>query len=97
MEFLPLIPHPSLTNPCLLSLLLPWSSRHPSNRVLTGKFSGSGSPSGFTFARTGRTIQRAISGQTDTGAATALRPFYFVVHPDLFGRFPEQRVSEFLP
>ena len=27
--------------------------------------------------------------------ATALRPFYFVVHPDLFGRFPEQRVIEF--
>uniref|UniRef100_A0A1B0CN04 ABC transporter domain-containing protein n=1 Tax=Lutzomyia longipalpis TaxID=7200 RepID=A0A1B0CN04_LUTLO len=23
--------------------------------------------------------------------ATALRPFYFVVHPDLFGRFPDQR------
>jgi hypothetical protein len=25
--------------------------------------------------------------------STALRPFYFSVHPDLFGRFPEQRVS----
>lgn len=24
--------------------------------------------------------------------ATALRPFYFVVHPDLFGRYPQQRV-----
>ena len=23
--------------------------------------------------------------------ATALRPFYFAVHPDLFGRHPEQR------
>ena len=27
--------------------------------------------------------------------ATALRPFYFLVHPDLFGRFPqEQAVNE---
>lgn len=24
---------------------------------------------------------------------TALRPFYFAVHPDLFGKFPDQRVS----
>lgn len=28
--------------------------------------------------------------------ATALRPFYFAVHPDLFGRFPEQRVSVYI-
>lgn len=24
--------------------------------------------------------------------STALRPFYFSVHPDLFGKYPEQRV-----
>ncbi|XP_063702507.1 T-cell activation inhibitor, mitochondrial [Culicoides brevitarsis] len=28
---------------------------------------------------------------TTQEVATALRPFYFVVHPDLFGKFPEQR------
>jgi len=25
--------------------------------------------------------------------STALRPFYFSVHPDLFGRYPAERVS----
>lgn len=28
-----------------------------------------------------------------TEISTALRPFYFSVHPDLFGKYPEQRVS----
>lgn len=27
--------------------------------------------------------------------STALRPFYFSVHPDLFGKYPEQRVSTY--
>lgn len=27
--------------------------------------------------------------------ATALRPFYFFVHPDLFGKYPSERVSSF--
>lgn len=30
---------------------------------------------------------------TTQEVATALRPFYFVVHPDLFGKFPQQRVT----
>lgn len=30
---------------------------------------------------------------TATEVSTALRPFYFTVHPDLFGQFPSQRVS----
>lgn len=25
--------------------------------------------------------------------STVLRPFYFVVHPDLFGQYPEQRTT----
>lgn len=35
-------------------------------------------------------FRRMISHQ-DT--VTALRPFYFVVHPDLFGKYPDQQVS----
>jgi len=27
--------------------------------------------------------------------STALRPFYFNVHPDLFGKYPEERVRFF--
>lgn len=30
---------------------------------------------------------------TTTEVSTALRPFYFTVHPDLFGQYPSQRVS----
>lgn len=30
---------------------------------------------------------------TTTEISAALRPFYFSVHPDLFGQFPNQRVS----
>uniref|UniRef100_A0A336M257 CSON010661 protein n=1 Tax=Culicoides sonorensis TaxID=179676 RepID=A0A336M257_CULSO len=37
---------------------------------------------------TGWTIKRFLTTQE---VATALRPFYFVVHPDLFGKFPQQR------
>ncbi|KAI5742483.1 hypothetical protein M8J77_007712 [Diaphorina citri] len=29
---------------------------------------------------------------TSNEVATALRPFYFNVHPDLFGQFPNERV-----
>lgn len=29
---------------------------------------------------------------SSTEVSTALRPFYFFVHPDLFGQFPEERV-----
>ncbi len=28
---------------------------------------------------------------TSSEVSNALRPFYFLVHPDLFGRFPEER------
>lgn len=35
-------------------------------------------------------ISRSIS---NTELSSVLRPFYFAVHPDLFGRHPEQRVS----
>lgn len=42
------------------------------------------------WSQTGGPNCRFISSQE---VATALRPFYFVVHPDLFGQFPEQRVS----
>lgn len=42
------------------------------------------------WSQTGGSNSRFISSQD---VATALRPFYFVVHPDLFGQFPEQRVS----
>lgn len=38
-----------------------------------------------------RTAVRALS----TGEiSTALRPFYFTVHPDLFGQYPTQRVRK---
>ena len=30
---------------------------------------------------------------TVSEAATALRPFYFTVHPDLFGQHPKERVK----
>lgn len=30
---------------------------------------------------------------TSSEVSTALRPFYFNVHPDLFGQFPNERVS----
>lgn len=32
---------------------------------------------------------------TTTEASTALRPFYFSVHPDLFGQYPTQRVTKY--
>lgn len=38
----------------------------------------------------GITFKRDIS---NAELSTVLRPFYFAVHPDLFGRHPEQRVS----
>lgn len=37
----------------------------------------------------GATICRFLSSAE---ISTALRPFYFSVHPDLFGKYPEQRV-----
>lgn len=86
------LPQPSWTNTCLLLSTSCVPPNPNSNHVLRGKCNGIDSPSGFSFARTRMdTICRSISGQ-DTG--TALRPFYFVVHPDLFGKFPEQRVSD---
>lgn len=33
--------------------------------------------------------QRALSG---ADAVSALRPFYFAVHPDFFGQYPRERV-----
>eukprot|EP00095_Tigriopus_kingsejongensis_P000982 maker-scaffold39_size501901-snap-gene-1.17 protein:Tk00982 transcript:maker-scaffold39_size501901-snap-gene-1.17-mRNA-1 annotation:"cathepsin i" len=37
----------------------------------------------------GHVIRRAL---TSGEVSTALRPFYFLVHPDLFGLFPEERL-----
>ncbi|VVC95588.1 unnamed protein product [Leptidea sinapis] len=34
------------------------------------------------------TLHRCLSSAE---VSTALRPFYFSVHPDLFGKYPEQR------
>lgn len=34
-------------------------------------------------------------GLSSTEVSTALRPFYFSVHPDLFGQYPEERVGIF--
>ncbi len=36
-------------------------------------------------------IVRARRLLTSSEVSTALRPFYFLVHPDLFGRFPDER------
>lgn len=41
----------------------------------------------FTISPNSITGARYLS----TELAAALRPFYFVVHPDLFGQYPEQR------
>ena len=30
---------------------------------------------------------------TGTEVSTALRPFYFLVHPDLFGKYPQEQVE----
>ena len=49
-------------------------------------------PTGFQFPRELGHIRRALS---NAQVSTALRPFYFLVHPDLFGRWPqEQAVNE---
>lgn len=37
------------------------------------------------------TINPQITRNISTELAAALRPFYFVVHPDLFGQHPQQR------
>lgn len=37
-----------------------------------------------------------IRNMTSTEVSTALRPFYFTVHPDLFGQYPSQRVRNTL-
>ncbi len=57
----------------------------------------------FLFCRGGQTPvasnRRAAAalfpyrGLTSAEVSTALRPFYFLVHPDLFGRFPEERAT----
>ncbi len=39
-------------------------------------------------ANRGQTFRHLSSTET----ATALRPFFFAVHPDLFGRYPDERV-----
>ena len=49
-------------------------------------------PTGFQLPRELGHIRRALS---NAQVSTALRPFYFLVHPDLFGRWPqEQAVNE---
>lgn len=55
--------------------------------VLKG-FESFGSPNGRSFTIESRRMMNA------SAVATALRPFYFAVHPDLFGRYPNQRVSK---
>ncbi|KAK4879837.1 hypothetical protein RN001_007983 [Aquatica leii] len=37
-------------------------------------------------------VIKNIRYMTTTEVATALRPFYFSVHPDLFGQYPQQRL-----
>lgn len=49
-----------------------------------------------------RSIQNSVSciyhrKMTTTEVSTALRPFYFSVHPDLFGQHPQQRVYLQIP
>jgi hypothetical protein len=34
-----------------------------------------------------------VRSLTSGEAFTALKPFFFAVHPDLFGQFPKERVS----
>uniref|UniRef100_A0A2M4AHB0 Putative t-cell activation inhibitor mitochondrial n=1 Tax=Anopheles triannulatus TaxID=58253 RepID=A0A2M4AHB0_9DIPT len=46
------------------------------------------SPPGAPVAGSLAVLHRMISSSE---VATALRPFYFAVHPDLFGRYPQQR------
>lgn len=74
------------------------SSRSPnpnhldySHHVLKPRGGSIDSPSGPSSGLMA-TISRRISGSADPGSA--LRPFYFCVHPDLFGQFPDQRVSD---
>lgn len=46
----------------------------------------------FSYSFCRKDAVRALS----TGEiSTALRPFYFTVHPDLFGQYPTQRVNIF--
>lgn len=46
----------------------------------------------FSYSFCRKNAVRALS----TGEiSTALRPFYFTVHPDLFGQYPTQRVNIF--
>ena len=47
------------------------------------------------FLRSHKALSNCRSYLTSADVTTALRPFYFLVHPDLFGRFPkEQSVNE---
>lgn len=83
-------------NPLLLLLLLLilWTSksrrRNDSRGHVLKGFECFGSPNGHSFTIENRRMMNA------SAVATALRPFYFAVHPDLFGRFPEYRVSKYL-
>ncbi|XP_055710524.1 T-cell activation inhibitor, mitochondrial [Phlebotomus papatasi] len=43
------------------------------------------------FPRYPGSLSGSLRYLSNAEIATALRPFYFVVHPDLFGRFPDQR------
>uniref|UniRef100_A0A1L8E2U1 Putative t-cell activation inhibitor mitochondrial n=1 Tax=Nyssomyia neivai TaxID=330878 RepID=A0A1L8E2U1_9DIPT len=48
----------------------------------------------YVFPRSsgyGGSLSGGMRFLSNAEVATALRPFYFVVHPDLFGRFPDQR------
>jgi len=51
--------------------------------------SGKGFPRGRLIPDYGSIISRSISSGE---VFTALKPFFFVVHPDLFGQFPKERV-----
>lgn len=51
--------------------------------LFSSRFSKTVCPCGINFVR------RMSSSEI----ATALRPFYFSVHPDLFGQYPSERVS----
>ena len=50
----------------------------------------------FIFSLIGPVIKRPtiqVRWLSAAQVATALRPFYFAVHPDLFGKYPAARVS----
>ncbi|KRT81909.1 hypothetical protein AMK59_5031 [Oryctes borbonicus] len=51
----------------------------------------------YTLAKW-RSVQHSVTclchrNMTTTEVSTALRPFYFSVHPDLFGQYPQQRTT----